>query len=715
MRISLPTLLQRYGTGHIAVAIRDLFCVGLIFSISISLFFALPVTNLSTILAQESGLGPGETLTTNPKERQVDVSATVADNTPPTTPILISPTNNSYVTDSTPTFKWEASSDANGIGHYEFSLDGSVLFSSLPTTSTETSEYILVYDSVNDDYLLTVKNSLSEGSHTWKVRAVDNVNVGTDSATWTFTIDTQAPSFVLSQIGDQSVSISAQDPSTIPLIPIILGANEPLIVATGEANSSVQVTLIIPGDPTQNYTVAVDSSGNWQLQLGILPRDLVMSIDFTITDLAGNVSVLVGVQFIIPSDVIIFPPQPTPSPTPTPLASPEASTTPSGPSPTPELPTPSATPLLVIPVLPPEEIVAGLVQETIERLPTELVSAIENLPELLQDIAQSTAEVIVPNAAVVATVAVPTLSLLSVLSQIGGNISVDVAVKVLQALGLLPKQKPQGIVFDSETGEPIAFALLTITNTDDRPDPIQETVVTDTDGIYQGVKLPQGKYHILVGHQDYIFPTQKDRPNYLSATEYYRGEEFTVSSDKQVLFFLIPVDKKAVEPTEKQNFSSLLKAWLKLFLARFRISNLTAPLFIFSLVIALLFPSVLNWIIVSIYLLMLLRHAYELNKVPAVGGKVQDPEGNPLENAIVRISDPSSGQLSALVSTDEQGEFKAFSDPGLYEISITKKDFIWQKADGGTLSFEEIDTRAESQYLVVTLTPLGNLYKELFG
>ena len=51
----------------------------------------------------------------DPKTEVVTVTAGVLDNIPPTTPILISPTNNSYVTTGYVTFVWKGSTDDNGI------------------------------------------------------------------------------------------------------------------------------------------------------------------------------------------------------------------------------------------------------------------------------------------------------------------------------------------------------------------------------------------------------------------------------------------------------------------------------------------------------------------------------------------------------------------------------------------------------------------------
>jgi hypothetical protein len=646
-------------------------------------------------------------------EEDTVVTATVPDNEGPTTPILISPSNNSYVTTNKPTFVWRASTDASGISHYIMSLDGSTLFGSIPTSATDNSEYTLTYNAINTEYSLTPKTGLAEGSHTWKIRAVDGTGTGTDSATWTFTIDTQSPSFVLTQIGDASVSISAQDVSTIPTSPVELGANSPLLTATGEANSSVAVTLVIPGDPTQNFSVAIDGSGNWSLQLGILPRDVVMTLNFTITDQAGNVSVLNGVEFIIPTPVIIIPPTPTPTPSPTP--DPEASPTPTpDPGATP-LPTPEATPIpgaIVIPVIPPDEILNELLQETLEILPEPLADFLREAPEIITEAVINTAKTVAPVGAAVATAAAPTIGIFSLLSQLGQDFSWKVLLRLLQALGLLPKKRPQGLVFNSQTNEPVAFALLTFKNiADDTNQPIVETVVSDVYGIYQGLSLPTGRYSIAVSHQDYSFPTLKPRPSYLSFLEFYKGETFSVTSETKEQLFLIPVDPREEATTTKRSW----KAVWKILAARFNLSDLVWPLFIFSLAIAVFFPSWVNWLIVAMYVFILTRRFLLNNRVPTVAGLVTDSSNQPLPNAIVRLSLAESNQVVQLLMTDEKGEFKAYVPRDVYQINVVKQGYVWAREQAATLSFEQVDNRQETPYLAITLTPAEDIYTDLFG
>ena len=93
---------------------------------------------------------------------------------------LLTPTNGSYSTIPTPTFAWNATTDAGcGLGHYELWIDGLISTDNIPNTQTSSAPAL----------------ALSEGTHNWKVFAVDILgNRKQSSAIWTTTIDLYPPS-----------------------------------------------------------------------------------------------------------------------------------------------------------------------------------------------------------------------------------------------------------------------------------------------------------------------------------------------------------------------------------------------------------------------------------------------------------------------------------------------------------------------------------------
>lgn len=638
----------------------------------------------------------------NPVTQQSAVTLTIVADDPPSTPILVSPNNNSYVTDSTPTFVWKESTDDNGIDHYTFYLNGTILFDNLPTGNQETSEYIYTYDSVNDRYSLTLKNALSDGTYTWKVRVTDVNSNGVDSATWTFTLDTQAPSFIVTFIGGVPVFASAQDPGTIPPAPVPVPDNEPLVEGTGEANSTVEATLTIPGDPTQFFSFSIDGSGNWSLQLGLLPRNVVMTLDFIITDQAGHVSVLNDLEFYIEPIIIIIPPSPSPTPTPSPGATPTPT-----PSATPIV-TPTPTPLIPpieIPIIPPREAVFEVISEIFERLPAPIQEIIANIPEGIVELARD----IAPVSAAVVAATIPIATAVSVASQLGGNLSLQILARILQSLGILPVGKPQGIVFNSETSEPIPFAILTIYSADPNQPTTIDTVVTDVNGIYSGVKLSPGMYRIEVSHQDFYFPSKKQRPAYLEFKDFYRGEVFKVESERQSQLFLIPMDPK--ELTSKKS----LKARLRLAMSRLaRLSRyLTIPLFFISGFLAIIFPSIWNTLVFLLYAILVARKIVLSFKKPIIKGLVADQSGQKLENTVVRVVNPNTNELISILTTQKTGDFRVYGQRGIYKVDVNLPGYMWK--DAGAMSFNQVDTTKQTQDLTIVMQSAQGVYDDLFS
>jgi hypothetical protein len=667
-------------------------------------FIALHQFLTPFVFSQSGGIGPGEDASTNPKIRDNIVTASVPDVIPPSAPILISPPDESILNDATPSFVWQQSTDNIGVDHYELYIDGLLAYGSIPITSTSNSEYTLTYDGGSGNYTLTPNDPIANGPHTWYVMVYDAVGNNNTSVTWDFIIDTQAPAFVIETIGPLATNISAGDIGSVPEDPIELEDNEPLFTGSGEANASVQVTVQIPGQSNQIITFDIAPDGTWSFQLGILPRDEVITLDFVITDEAGNISVITNLKILIILDVIVFPPTPTPTPIITPGPTP-----PGEPSVTPT-PLPAPSPIIVIPLLPPKEILELIKRELTSLIPEPILELISYIPEQISIAVSQITQQIAPIGVLVATAAVPVFSLLALLLQLGQQISWDFILKVLQALGLIPPQEPQGMVFDAKTNKPVAFALLTITSTDKNlEERLVETAVTDIDGIYQGITLPTGKYVITVSHQDYIFPTKQNRPNYFNIEEFYKGEEFEVTTNRRQKLFLIPMDK--IVQTE---IGSTFKKTMRGLIRKFRFIDLFWPLFILSILITLYYPTWINLLLLSLYSIILIKRLIKSFDKPTISGYVTTIDQQPVENAIVRISDPKKGELVSIVNTNEQGYHASYLDPNKYQIQITKSGLVWDR-QGSQLSFEEVDVTKERKTVDAVMKEIKDIYKELFG
>ena len=590
--------------------------------------------------------------TTGPIQHVTTVTATVPDNIPPTTPVLVSPADGSYVTSGKVTFVWHGSSDANGIDHYELSLDGSG-YLNVPTTGAEDNNYLLTYDADEDRYALQVKNSIPDGSHTWKIRAIDTLYNGTDSVTWSFILDTQAPSFVLTQVGGVTTSISAQDIKTVPTQPLILTKNSPQLLGHGEADSTVLLTITIPGDPSQTFTHSTDTNGNWGELLSILPRDVIMYLDFTITDQAGHISLLNDIPFTIPTQYFTFPPNLPPSLPPS-SSTPTPNTPPVGevilPTPT----TPPTPALITIPLTPAIEIAHEILQESAENMPAPIRRIIETIPPKTRaEIAVLTLR-LTPFLLLVIELIGGIMALLSILHRFGKQVTPDLIWKAWQKLQLFPtgkawfifnqSQAPQGMVFDSLTHQGVSFAQVEVRTKQGTP---VGQVLTDQDGFFQGIALKPGEYQLWVSQPQYQFPSQQDRPSNLDTTTYYQGENFVVGDFSKVgdvsriddigkvgdvskvgekiipLRWLIPVDLAAKTPPKQWPWFISLSGFKSLH------SHLFWPFVLLDFIIVLIFPSSWNIAVLATYLYQVGWEIAAWFQKPILAGYAKDSTPQP--------------------------------------------------------------------------------------
>lgn len=468
----------------------------------------------------------------------VTVSAIIPDTQAPSVPILIAPSNGALLNDNTPSFQWYESFDNVALSHYVFYLNGSIVYNNIPLLETENSSYILEYDSLNGVYTLTPKNALSDRDYTWKIVAVDYANLSSSSDIWSFTIDTLAPNFVLTKIGDTSVNISAGNVGSVPSEAIIIfrndaTANEPILLAYGEKNSTVQLTVTIPNDATQTFVKNIDENGYYEIKLGILPRNTDIKLDFIITDQVGHVSVLEKVYFRI--ELQYWPTATaTPSPTTTPIItqtlSPKPSIGPSSgftPTVTPSVsfsPTTSLVPSVsvplvptgFIPIIPPREVIHEISDEIIEVLPTSMAEQIRTFlrSELWSNLA--------PLLGLLLLLGFYLFALCLLLSKFILDFSLLLLKKVILLLFPFFSKAGKNLVFDYR--ETVASPLVKVELLDKHKQ-ILDFKITNLRGNFNDFDLPN-EWSLRVKDSNFYYPIGDQKPMQLDFWHFYQGQEF---------------------------------------------------------------------------------------------------------------------------------------------------------------------------------------------
>lgn len=237
---------------------------------------------------------------TNPTSNSSTVTATVPGE--PDTPTLISPANNAVISSTAPTFIFNPSLGATYVTHYQLWLDGN-----LNTNNIGNSTITITTNALT---------ALTEGQHTWMIKALGEYGTSRNSATWTFTIDTTAPLILINQVAEHSTSLSSLDLTTIPSgLTFSTNQRQPIIAGQSEANA--QLTLILTSQLTAytlTSTALADHTFSFQPSSNLNPD--TYSVTVISTDPSGNTTTLPDFTLIIlaPAPLLIIS---LPSPLPT--------------------------------------------------------------------------------------------------------------------------------------------------------------------------------------------------------------------------------------------------------------------------------------------------------------------------------------------------------------------------------------------------------------
>ncbi len=542
----------------------------------------------------------------------VSVTARIFDTTPPSAPILISPEDGAIINQNKPSFKWYEATDDAGISHYTLYVDGKILFNNLPLGNFENSDYKLVYDAFEGIYTLTVKNQLADGQHSWRVMVHDYGNNSNTSATWTFTIDTLAPFFTIQQIGDVKVNITTQNLSSVPATPIILfasdpWANEPVILAIGEAHSKVQLTVTIPGQAPQILNQDIASNGSWAKQLGILPRDTDIRLDFIITDRVGHVSVLENIYIRI---ALQYWPPSSPTPTPTGTVAPTPTLTPSA-SPTLSLsPSPTASPSAestaeptgIIPIIPPREIIHEIGVDIGERLPTPVA---EKLREWFASAAWDSLSQVI---ALYLLLLFYVLMLISLLSKFIGSLSLPLLKEIAWFFWPWLRRERPHLVFEYRDTQPAAFVKVELWRSQAGQQVLEAVRLTERTGNFANLPWPEsGDYWLKVVDANYYFPVGVDKPRGLGAQQFYQQELLSQANQQRQRAFIIPT-LRAQGQTQLPWLERWRLACLQLLSYPWWWWGLSL---LIGLIFALRYGGVANYLAILFYLLVLVQKLWQ--------------------------------------------------------------------------------------------------------
>ena len=185
----------------------------------------------------------------------------VVDTVAPLAPSLVSPSDGSTTDDTTPTFDWSDVSDPSGV-NYTLEIIGELTKTGL----------------ISSTYTLTSGEALSDGTYSWRVRAIDGANnVGDWSGAWTLKVATVPP----------------PPPPSPPALAT-------LTVDTTPIKASVYVDNILWGIAPQTRSLA---AGSYTISFGDYLGHLTPPAQ-TVTLVEGEMRTVTGTYTEIPSELI---------------------------------------------------------------------------------------------------------------------------------------------------------------------------------------------------------------------------------------------------------------------------------------------------------------------------------------------------------------------------------------------------------------------------
>lgn len=293
----------------------------------------------------------------------------------------------------------------------------------------------------------------------------------------------------------------------------------------------------------------------------------------------------------------------------------------------------------------------------------EKKSIIENITKGLQikEIVEEHKEEINTSVAVTTTT-ISTISAAMIFTDISQLLyfSSHIFNTLLISLGFKKRNRPYGYVYDSRTKDPISMAIVRIINNEGK---LVSTSVTDSKGRFTS-NIEEGHYTVTISKKGYRFPStivtgSIDYPIY---NVYNNG--FDVHENQEIEI-AIPID-----PIEKNIDSKIvIKDYFRKSLLILNILLLIGGILL-SIYMSINYPSILNYIILSLYLLPIGTMLFVMKVNHIKYGIIRDKLGNRVEGVSVLLKEAEFGRVIQKRVTNQKGGYRFILDKGRYQLVV---------------------------------------------
>jgi len=230
----------------------------------------------------------------------------------------------------------------------------------------------------------------------------------------------------------------------------------------------------------------------------------------------------------------------------------------------------------------------------------------------------------------------------------------------LELFGVIGRKKEEnnwGVVFDNDTHMPIVAVKIILL---DETGKELITTYSDKDGRF-GFLVEEGEYMLQIFKKGYTLFTEKTNDRLYG--KLYNGKKVVIGRDNIIS---INIALK----TEKINWTEFSKKSVRLYKFSVIMKYIFIALYILgfgaTIIITIFYPSIFNFIILGIYIILVGNRFLRRKKTY---GSIKTNDGEPVPFAVVNLYDKDSKEKHKFAVTDAIGRYYLLANNGSYLIT----------------------------------------------
>lgn len=229
-------------------------------------------------------------------------------------------------------------------------------------------------------------------------------------------------------------------------------------------------------------------------------------------------------------------------------------------------------------------------------------------------------------------------------------------------------KKTWGVVFDSITKQPLDPVVVSLKDIQGK---VLQTSITDMEGRYGFIAAP-GFYNLEARKADYVFPSEKLAGKISDGVyeELYFGGTFQVFEEGDIITKNIPLDATNFNWNEYEKARLGLHKTFSQKLQKYSTIMFVGG-FIFSIIAVFILPTVWNYVVLGLYILMGILQALGL---PRHSGSVFTKDGQPLSFGIIRVYSVALQKEMKKVVLDNFGNYYCLIRKGEYYVTFESRN-----------------------------------------